>query len=114
MIERQLIKLSRPPPLSELAEKVTATQTEVNQTLESTFNGRTENYSYPFKEAIFNHIKSVRKDTDRLRLKILSFRIWCEQYNLCNEIIFHQSISGLVVKSIVAIDGPRVRFAADA
>ena len=25
-----------------------------------------------------------------------------------------QSVSGLVVKSIVAIDGPRVRFAADA
>ena len=28
--------------------------------------------------------------------------------------IFNQSVSGLVVKSIVAIDGPRVRFAADA
>ncbi|KAI0534037.1 hypothetical protein GGR58DRAFT_484151, partial [Xylaria digitata] len=26
----------------------------------------------------------------------------------------HHSISGLVVKSIVAIDGPRVRFTADA
>ncbi|KAI3319725.1 hypothetical protein HD806DRAFT_508817 [Xylariaceae sp. AK1471] len=29
-------------------------------------------------------------------------------------IIHHHSISGLVVKSIVAIDGPRVRFTADA
>ena len=27
---------------------------------------------------------------------------------------FKPSVSGLVVKSIVAIDGPRVRFAADA
>jgi len=36
------------------------------------------------------------------------------RYREMEIISFIQSVSGLVVKSIVAIDGPRVRFAADA
>ena len=51
------------------------------------------------------------------RLEVLVVGLYVILYKFLNLKVLssnHNSISGLVVKSIVAIDGPRVRFAADA
>ena len=64
-------------------------------------------YIYMFDSSILEHRDSIGK---------IKYRQIDNRYNFIEEVADSStaSASGLVVKSIVAIDGPRVRFAAGA